>query len=326
MHKHTFSINSIQIVIVKMQQPLVSVIIPTYNRIAMLQEATESVLAQDFKGKIEIIVIDDNSSDETCEVVSQKYPEVKLICLNQNQGAGAARNQGLQMAQGQYLAFLDSDDLWEKSYLREQISALEGKSKFFSISDILTSETAKNKKSIHQMKPNLRRYTSPLHHLMVGNFIHIASCVVFPHQVLQDVGLFDENIRYGQDADFYVRCLIADYKPIFINRPLAIQRKHNQSQLTDIKNQNKRITNRLYLIEKNYSLIQKKDELNVSKNKLYADVYKKYARMCLNQNNTLQWLQFSKKIAHYSSWYYALSNMINDLKSFVIGKLKFRGI
>ncbi|MGB3405394.1 MAG: glycosyltransferase family 2 protein [Microcoleaceae cyanobacterium] len=307
-----------------MQQPLVSVIIPTYNRIAMLQEAIESVLAQDFKETVEIIVIDDNSSDETCKVVSQKYPEVKLICFNQNQGAGAARNQGLQMAKGQYLAFLDSDDLWETDYLRRQISALEGKSKFFSVSNILTWETANNKKSIHQMKPNLRRYTSPLHHMMVGNFIHIASCVVFPHQVLQDVGLFDKNIRYGQDADFYVRCLIADYQPIFINRPLAVQRKHNQSQLTDIKNQNKRIKNRLYLIDKNYSLIQEKGCLNVSKNQLYADVYKKYAQMCLNQNNTLQWLQFSKMVAHYSSWYCALSNMINDLKSFVIGKLKLR--
>jgi glycosyltransferase involved in cell wall biosynthesis len=308
-----------------MQQPLVSVIIPTYNRVAMLQEALQSVLAQDFKGAVEIIVIDDNSSDETCKVVSQKYPEVKLICLNQNQGAGAARNQGLQIAQGQYLAFLDSDDLWEKGYLREQISALEGKSQFFSVSDIFTWETATNKKYIHQMKPNLRKYTSPLHHMMVGNFIHIASSVVFPHQVLQDVGLFDKKIRYGQDADFYVRCLIADYKPIFINRPLAIQRKHNHNQLTDIKNQSKRIMNRLYMIDKNYSLISEQKCFNVSKDQLYADVYKKYARMCLNQNNTLQWLKYSKIIAHYTSWYCALSNMKNDLKSFAIGKLKLRG-
>ncbi|MEA5499841.1 glycosyltransferase family 2 protein [Limnoraphis robusta Tam1] len=306
-----------------MKYPDVSVIIPTYNRISMLEEALQSVFAQEFDGLVETLVIDDNSEDGTSKIVSRKYPEVNLISLKQNVGAAAARNRALSIAQGRYIAFLDSDDLWEKDYLKTQISALEGKKKCFSVSNILVWNTVKNKKQIQILKPDLEKYTSPLHHLMVGNFIYIPSCVVFPRQVLEEVGLFDERIKRGEDADFYARCLIANYTPIFTNQPLAIQRKHDQGQSTDIKNQEERIKNRLLIIQKNYPIIQKKGCLNVSQNRLYGDVYKKYAQLYLKQKNIGQWLRCSKKLADCTSWGYALSNMKNDLQDRIRSKLAF---
>ncbi|WP_413162530.1 glycosyltransferase family 2 protein [Capilliphycus salinus ALCB114379] len=301
----------------------VSVIIPTYNRLPMLKEALDSIFSQDYPGEVETIVIDDNSQDGTSEFIAREYPDIHLISLKQNGGAAAARNRGLSVAKGRYIAFLDSDDLWEKNYLQSQISALEGKDKCFSVSNIVVWNTVKNKKQIRVLQPNLQKYTSPLHHLMVGNFIHIPSCAIFPRQVLEEVGLFDERIKRGEDADFYARCLIANYTPIFTNQPLAIQRKHNQGQSTDIKNQEERIKNRLFMIQKNYPLIENKGCLNVSQNRLYGDVYKKYAKLYLKQKNIRQWLRCSKKLADYTSWGCALSNMKNDLQEKIPNKLTF---
>lgn len=306
--------------------PDVSIVIPSYNRILMLEEALQSVFDQEFNGKIEIIVVDDNSSDKTSEIIAHKYPEINLISLKQNGGAAAARNRGLSVAKGRYIAFLDSDDLWEKNYLQTQISALEGKDKCFSISNLVVWNTVKNEKHIQVLQPNLQKYTSPLHHMMVGNFIHIPSCVIFPRQVLKEVGLFDERIKHAEDADFYARCLIADYTPIFTNQPLAIQRKHDRGQSTDIKNQEERIKNRLLIIQKNYPLIEKKGCLSVTQNRLYGDLYKKYAQLYLKQKNIGQWLRCSKKLADYTSWGCALSNIKNDIQENIKNKLTFSRI
>ena len=304
-----------------MKYPCVSVIIPTYNRIFMLEEALDSVFSQQFDEVVEVIVVDDNSQDKTSEMVIQKYPEVHLITLQQNVGVAAARNQALSIAKGRYIAFLDSDDLWEKDYLKIKISALEGQDKSFTVSNILVWNTVNNEKQIRVLKPDLEKYTSPLHHLMVGNFIHIPSCVVFPRQVLQEVGLFDERIKRGEDADFYARCLIADYTPVFTNQPLAIQRKHSQGQSTDVKNQEQRIQNRLFMIQKNYPIIALKGNFKVSQNQLYADVYQKYSRLYLKKKNIFKSLKYSKKLADYTSIYHALSNLKNEFKEILFNRL-----
>ena len=90
--------------------PLFSVIIPTYNRAALLREALDSVFAQSFTD-YEVIVVDDGSTDETAAVVASYGSRIRYF-QQQNQGPGAARNLGAKYATGEYIAFLDSDDLW----------------------------------------------------------------------------------------------------------------------------------------------------------------------------------------------------------------------
>lgn len=90
--------------------PLFSVIIPTYNRLSLLQQTLESVWRQTFTD-YEVIVVDDGSSDDTASWLSEVASKIKLI-TQQNSGPGAARNKGAEAARGEYLAFLDSDDLW----------------------------------------------------------------------------------------------------------------------------------------------------------------------------------------------------------------------
>ena len=102
--------------------PLVSVIIPTYNRADMLSTAIESAINQTYPNK-QIIVVDDGSVDNTRELVAQ-YPQVEYV-YQTNGGQGKARNTGLKLAKGEYIASLDSDDIWNDNFIERCIEKLE---------------------------------------------------------------------------------------------------------------------------------------------------------------------------------------------------------
>ena len=110
-------------------QPLVSVVIPTYNRANKIVKAIKSVQDQTFENW-EIIVVDDGSQDKTCEVIEQilnKDQRIRLIRHQKNKGAQAARNIGIKAAKGEWIAFLDSDDQWlpESLELRLKVARKE---------------------------------------------------------------------------------------------------------------------------------------------------------------------------------------------------------
>jgi len=104
--------------------PRVSVVIPTYNRADRVKDCVASVLAQTFSD-LEVIVVDDGSSDETRHVLQQAFGDRIRYYFQANQGVSAARNKGIAEGRGEWIAFLDSDDLWEKNKLEWQLRALE---------------------------------------------------------------------------------------------------------------------------------------------------------------------------------------------------------
>jgi len=105
--------------------PAVSVVLPTYNRAALLGRAIRSVLGQSYKD-FELLVIDDGSTDETSDVLAGfRDRRIRYISLPHNTGAGAARNVGIRTARGKFLAFQDSDDEWMPSKLAKQMSTFE---------------------------------------------------------------------------------------------------------------------------------------------------------------------------------------------------------
>jgi len=109
------------------KSPLVSVIIPTYNRAQYICEAVKSVLRQTFSD-FELIVVDDGSVDNTKEILTPYLGIVKYIYQN-NSGIAAARNAGIEMSRGEFIAFLDSDDLWVRDKLQLQVHLLRQQSK-----------------------------------------------------------------------------------------------------------------------------------------------------------------------------------------------------
>ena len=100
--------------------PAVSVIIPTYDRPRLLRRAVES--ARSAGESVEVVVVDDASTDETAEVC-RKLAGIKYVRLERNQGVAGSRNAGIQQARGEFLAFLDGDDLWEPHKLSRQVKA-----------------------------------------------------------------------------------------------------------------------------------------------------------------------------------------------------------
>jgi glycosyltransferase involved in cell wall biosynthesis len=109
----------------KLEAPLVSIIVPTYNRISMLRRALASLLGQTYP-HIEIVVVDDGSTDGSREALSRlDDPRIRVVLLDQNMGPSAARNRGLEHASGHYLCFLDSDDEYLPEKIARQVRLLE---------------------------------------------------------------------------------------------------------------------------------------------------------------------------------------------------------
>lgn len=182
--------------------PTVSVIIPTYNRLSVLGRAIASARSQTYTDK-ETIVIDDGSEDGTAEWLANQKCD-RVICLPGNTGGAAARNAGIRVAQGKYLAFLDSDDEWQPDYLRQMVEALET-SDFTSMA--YSGYIWKyGEKEIWRgvKKPG---YVTQVMSMLMQYFIDGMSNVVIPRSVFDRVGLMAEDLRSSHDQELYLRIL-----------------------------------------------------------------------------------------------------------------------
>ncbi|OGP51102.1 MAG: glycosyl transferase [Deltaproteobacteria bacterium RBG_13_43_22] len=209
-----------------MSLPLVSVIIPTYNRSSFVMEAVDSVFKQTF-GNFELIVVDDGSTDGTAEFLS-RYQGGFIYTFQNNQGVSTARNRGLQMACGKWIAFLDSDDLWLPGKLEAQIRFL---SKNPGAMICQTEEI---------WIRNGRRLNPGKKHQKISGDIFAPSlllCLVSPsavmikREVFERVGYFDEGLPACEDYDLWLR--ISAHFPVFlIDQPLVIKRGGHSDQLS----------------------------------------------------------------------------------------------
>ena len=180
----------------------VSVIIPAYNRIATLARAIDSVLAQSHKVE-EIIVVDDGSTDATSEV-AKMYPEV-LLLRQKNMGVSSARNNGVMMASSEWIAFLDSDDVWHPEKIARQI-------KFHKQSSSLKiSYTDEQWVRDGKMVTLPKKYQKPSQTTFENSldYCNIApSSVLIEKKLFDKVGAFDEALEVCEDYDLWLRILL----------------------------------------------------------------------------------------------------------------------
>jgi glycosyltransferase involved in cell wall biosynthesis len=199
--------------------PIVSVIIPTYNRNGFLRSAIESVLNQTFQA-FEVIVVDDASSEDVQGIV-QGFHDRRIKCIRHetNKGEAGARNTGLIHAQAEYIAFLDDDDVWFPEKLKSQLDVLEKSTlKVGGIySGYIVKDCADPRKSYTKIPAKRGDIYKDL---LIQNSIGPPSTVVVRRKCIETAGPFDENIFYGVDHDFYLR-IAKDFHFECIAEPLA---------------------------------------------------------------------------------------------------------
>jgi len=208
------------------KKPLVSVIIPTYNRAWVLREAIDSVLAQEFKD-FELIVVDDGSTDNTGEILGS-YEQDILVVRQPNKGVSAARNRGIAAAAGRLIAFLDSDDLWLPRKLSSQVG-------FFNSNPAAVI----NQTEEIWVRNGVRVNPKTRHHKFSGMIFErsLALCLVSPSAVMikknlfSEVGVFDENLPACEDYDLWLR-ISCRYPVHLIETPLIMKRGGHADQLS----------------------------------------------------------------------------------------------
>jgi glycosyltransferase involved in cell wall biosynthesis len=258
----------------KIENPLVSVIIPTYNRGWTLKEAIDSVLAQDFTD-FELIVVDDGSNDNTQDILNS-YKEDIIVLHQGNKGVSAARNRGIASASGKYIAFLDSDDLWLPQKLSTQVD-------FFNTNpEALICQTEEK-----WIRNGIFANPKKRHRKLSGDIFEqsLYLCLVSPSAVMmkrslfEKTGIFDESLPACEDYDMWLR--VSYRYPVFlIDTPLIIKRGGHDDQLSRTSGQDR------YRIQSLKKIIESKlltDKQTMAAVKVLKEKCDIYANGCLKR-------------------------------------------
>ena len=213
----------------------VSVIIPTYNREKFISECVQSVLAQTLPAR-EIIIVDDGSTDATYNILrdlgfnslSTKKTVLRYF-FQQNRGVSSARNLGIKEARSEYIALLDSDDLWLKSKLDRQVSAFQNDTQSSRLCH--TDEIwIRNGVRVNQHKKHKKHGGNVFQSCLKLCCISPSSAMMH-RSVFEDFGFFDEDLPACEDYDFWLR-YSAKEDVNFIDEPLIIKKGGHSDQLS----------------------------------------------------------------------------------------------
>ena len=206
--------------------PLVTVIIPTYNRGWILKEAIDSVLLQDFDD-FELIVVDDGSTDNTQDILNGYACDI-IVLRRDNRGVSAARNAGITCASGQFIAFLDSDDMWLPGKLSSQVDF------FKSNPEALICQTEelwiRNGKRVNPKKRH-KKFSGMIFKHSLPLCIVSPSAVMLKKSLFDKTGVFDEKLPACEDYDLWLR-ISCKYPVFLIDTPLIIKRGGHEDQLS----------------------------------------------------------------------------------------------
>lgn len=212
---------------------MISIIIPSYNRAEFLKEAIQSVLDQDYfscdsgASLFELLVIDDGSTDQTKTVVDSFSSPIVYRYQN-HKGVSAARNLGIKLSRGDYVAFLDSDDLWKKDKINVQMSLINSlpQTRICYTEEIwIRNMVFVNPKKKHQ------KYSGWIFEKVLPLCLLSLSSSLFHRSVFKEVGIFDEDLPACEDYDLGIRVALR-YPIHLITKPLIIKRGGHSDQLS----------------------------------------------------------------------------------------------
>lgn len=188
-----------------MEEPLVSVVIPVFNRAHTLRRAIESVLIQEMDAW-ELVVVDDGSTDQSTAIpLSYGDPRIRLLRHEANRGAAAARNTGVQAARGRYVAFLDSDDEWLPGKLAAQFAAMEGR--VDAPQALCTGFILHREETGRRCERWPRADGSWFETILDGCYVSPGSTLMARRDCFAAVGPLDETLARLEDWDWLLRCM-----------------------------------------------------------------------------------------------------------------------
>ena len=212
--------------------PFLSVVIPNYNRAALIGETLDNVFAQT-RPPDEVIVVDDGSTDDSVKVIERYGKRVTLI-RQANAGPGAARNRGLAAARGELIQFMDSDDLWSLNKLEAQERALVESGADFAYSPWLQARLeggrARHADPVIQQRP-LPSRRAPTEWYLRGWVIVFQACL-FRRSLLDAAGPYREDLMPTEDSELLWRLLASGVRPVHCADALLIYRLHGGHQIS----------------------------------------------------------------------------------------------
>jgi glycosyltransferase involved in cell wall biosynthesis len=210
------------------------VIIPIYNGVQYISTAIESVLNQVFTD-YEILVINDGSPHtEKLEQTLDRYRGEIIYLKQENRGPSGARNRGILAARGDFVAFLDADDYWQPDFLSEQVAFIQkNRSLDLVYADaLIIGDSPLAGKTFMQTTPSRGEVT--LESLLDERCTVILSGVVARRKTIIDAGMFDENFRYAEDYDLWLRLAKSGARLSYQRKVLLCKRKHKESLCADV--------------------------------------------------------------------------------------------
>ncbi len=267
-----------------MDKLFISVIIPAYNALRYLEEALNSVLYQSYPF-FEIIVVDNNSNDGTLSLL-EKFGNKKLrVFTEKRQGAASTRNRGICEARGEWIAFLDADDIWLPDKLKLQIDCLGSFPWLDLISTNSFTFTLSGVEYISIRDSQIYKGECSgdllLKRLIEYNFVATSSVLV-RRSICEKVGLFKKEFEPAEDYDLWLRLAGAGAKFFFIEEPLTRFRSHPLG--ISYQNMEKMQRSHLEILRRNfgaYSYLFNRREIGT----IFGNFYISFGHSCLNKNN-----------------------------------------
>lgn len=236
-----------------MERSLVSIIIPTYNSAEYIAETIDSALKQTYEPK-EVIVVDDGSTDNTRDIIKSYVRRVKYI-RKENGGPASARNLGIKESNGEFIALLDSDDIWLPEKLEFQIKLIEDDDRIGLVgcNSCWISKDGVILDNIR--KGEYRNYTERrdfLRRLMFSNVVSSGSNACLRRECFEKVGLFDEdvNLKGVEDWDMWLR--VFQYYDIKFVEKILLKKREREGSVCSPGNIDRMLKNELYMVRKEF--------------------------------------------------------------------------
>lgn len=301
---------------------LVTVVIPVYNGEATIVRAVESVLAQTYRS-IEIIVIDDGSTDGTAQVLQPYLSRIRYV-YQENQERSAARNHGLRLAEGEYIAFLDADDGWlpEKVAVQIKVFAQYPSAGLVSVGRKSLPEGQLGKltgSSVPQDDYKIRQVSFA--ELVCRNWVGSPSQVMVRQEVLQRVGGFDINLHQGDDWELW--CRIAIYREVVVVlSSLTYYQLPSEGEVVRLIRRNA-CTEYQYIVEKLFGLFPIQQDFDELQNRAKGRVFLQCALMACADDDLINGEKWLTEAVSESPDLFV--SPLNDLKMWLIEYAKALG-